>query len=62
MTAEAKTESPLLYYTGLGRLLTVPARDLFEADLFRPNGQQIRSKEALIKTGFYSETKPKARK
>lgn len=63
MTAKATespttTEKPLLYYTGPGRLLTVPARDLLEADLYR-NGKLVRSKEALIQTGFYSETKPK---
>jgi hypothetical protein len=58
-TAKAEAEKPVLYYTGPGSLLVVPARDLYEADLFRENGQQKRSKEALIRTGFYSETKPK---
>jgi hypothetical protein len=61
-TAKAEPEKPVLYYTGPGSLLVVPPRDLYEADLFRENGQPKRSKEALIRTGFYSETKPRSSK
>lgn len=53
-TPKADTEKPVLYFTGTGSKLGVPARDLYAADLAK------RSKEALIATGFYSETKPKA--
>jgi hypothetical protein len=52
-TAEA--EKPVLYYTGTGSKPPLPERDLYAADLRK------RSKEALIATGFYSESKPKAR-
>ena len=52
-TKTEKTDEPVLYYVGPGSKPTVPARDLFEADLRK------RSKEALIATGLYADKKPK---
>lgn len=49
---EEPAERPVLYFTGKGSKLTLPARDLYAADL------QKRSKDALIATGLYSEKRP----